>query len=99
MFHSDSGAQETERWFMPGEIGLERGREQIALSNTAFLTRAMSGVGRFDGNTWAIRNRLTPRLKFSHNLRRIFPPSLFAEHPEFFPEQAGRRIRPPEKSG
>ncbi len=90
------GQVETERWFMPGELGYEPGSAPGPLSGRAFLTRAMSGVSRFDDGEWARHNRLTSSLRFSHNLSRVFPASLYEEHPEFFPLENGQRIRPPE---
>lgn len=90
---------QVERWFMPGELGREAGATPPALTDRAFLTRALGGATRANDGGWAEFNRLTPRLAFSHNLSRVFPPALHAEHPEFFPEENGRRIRPPDGSG
>lgn len=90
---------QVERWFMPGEPGREPGATPPALTDRAFLTRALGGATRANDGGWAEFNRLTPRLAFSHNLNRVFPPALHAEHPEFFPEEQGRRIRPPDGSG
>lgn len=59
-----------------------------------FRTRAMSGMAGETGRAWAQHNGLTPRLAFSHHLAAIFPPSLHAEHPEFFPLVNGERMRP-----
>jgi hypothetical protein len=55
----------------------------------------MSGVP----DDWAKHNSLTSRLAFSHSLSAVFPPSLYAEHPEFFPLIAGQRLQPPPGSG
>ena len=85
-----------ERWFMPGDLGYERGVPPGPLSENAFLTRAMGSLGGKAGNIWATNHRLTPRLNFSHNLSRVFPSALYDEHPEFFPLEAGQRFRPPE---
>jgi len=85
----------TERWFMPGELGHEPGVAPGPLSENAFLTRALGSLGGKEGKIWAANNSLTSRLNFSHNLSRIFPASLYDEHPEFFPLEEGRRIRPP----
>ncbi len=93
-FSPETQVRETERWFMPGELGHEKGRAK-PLSKNAFQTRAMTGVGRFDGDEWAKNNLLTSRLDFSHNLSRVFPSALYEKHPEFFPLEDGRRIRPP----
>lgn len=91
-----------ERHFFPGELG----RVQIATGQlsgergdvkaSAYLTRWLSGVARDEaGNAWAAANGVTRPLAFSHNLSRIFPPALHAEHPEFFPLENGKRIAPP----
>lgn len=90
---------QVERWFMPGATGREPGATPPPLGDHAFLTRALGGTTRANDGGWAEFNRLTPRLAFSHNLNRVFPPALHAEHPEFFPEEKGRRIRPPEGAG
>jgi hypothetical protein len=58
----------------------------------------MSSVASEDGEEWSRQNGLTKGLSFSHNLLRIFPPSLYAEHPEFFPLENGVRLQPPEGS-
>lgn len=88
--------QETasERWFMPGELGHEPGAVPSALSENAFLTRALGLPGGREGSIWTANNGLTSRLNFSHNLSRTFPPELYDEHPEFFPLEDGRRLRP-----
>jgi hypothetical protein len=83
-----------ERWFMPGPLGHVPGRTPPPPSPRAYLTRAMSGVDRFDGGDWARHNGLGAPLKFSHNLSHVFPPSLRAQHPEYFPLVGGERLRP-----
>ena len=90
---------EPERWFMPGEVGHESGLASKPLTDEAFLTRALGRLGGKEGKKWGEHNRLTFRLNFSHNLSRVFPPILYDEHPEFFPEEAGGRIRPPKRGG
>lgn len=91
-----AASRPVERWFLPGALGHEQGRTPPRPSERAFLTRAMGGGGRYDENAWAGHNRLTPRLSFSHNLGSVFPPALYGEHPEYFPEEKGKRIRPPD---
>jgi hypothetical protein len=54
----------------------------------------MSGGGQNGGSEWARHNDLTAPLAFSHNLSRVFPPELYASHPEYFPLVAGERIKP-----
>lgn len=84
------------RAFMPGEIGREPGREPPGPSPRAYLTRAMYHVADEGEKEWSRENELTQGLSFSHNLRNVFPPKLFDEHPEFFPLEDGVRFRPPE---
>jgi hypothetical protein len=85
-----------ERQFVPGAIGGERGFHAAAGDGvaTAFRTRAMTGLSGPDAEEWARANALTAPLAFSHNLGRVFPPELFARHPESFPLIAGRRLKP-----
>jgi len=46
-------------------------------------------------DTWGRFNRTRARVKFHHNLKKLFPPSRFAAtHPEFFPMVNGRRLLP-----
>ena len=87
---------DTARAFMPGELGSEPGRSAPGPSPRAYLTRAISAGGGEEGEAWARENGLTRALSFSHNLLNVFPPSLFGEHPEFFPLESGVRFRPPE---
>ena len=54
----------------------------------------MSGVGPNGGGEWARHNNLTAPLAFSHNLNRVFPPELYASHPEYFPFVDGVRVQP-----
>lgn len=60
-------------------------------SDRSFLTRAFSGVSDSD---WKLFNHLTPALRFSHNLNKVFPASLFDEQPELFPMVDGQRMKP-----
>jgi hypothetical protein len=85
---------EPARWFMPGLLGHEPGRPPPPPAPAAYLTRALGGVNIVDGGAWAQLNALTPRLAFSHNLSRVFPPEAHAAHPEFLPEIGGRRAVP-----
>ena len=84
----------TERWFVPGEIGHEYGRSTEVPTARAFLTRAMSGVARGNDEEWARHNHLTKPLAFSHNLGNVFPAELFQRHPEYFPLADGHRLQP-----
>jgi hypothetical protein len=91
-------ADDVARWFQPGGLGAEPGGQPRKIPPQTFLTRALSGTDRSDGGVWANHNQLTPRFAFSHNLNQIFAPKIYDSHPEFFPLEAGRRLRPPEKS-
>lgn len=84
-----------ERHFTPDEIGSESGALPPLPGKPAFLTRSLGALGQSEADKeWARMNLLTSQLDFSHNLSRVFSPTLYGEHPEFFPEEAGRRIQP-----
>ena len=91
-------ASQPERWFAPGPIGHEHGRASPAPGSSAFLTRHIGGLDSPAAVDWARCNGLTPPLSFLHNLWSVFPPSLFATHPEYFPMVNGKRERPAEHS-
>lgn len=91
---SVSAGGETERWFAPGAWGWEAGKSAPAPGPSAYLTRHVGGLGAPAAVAWARHNHLTDALSFSHNLGGVFPASLYAEHPEYFPEVKGRRVRP-----
>ncbi len=79
-------------------MGYEPGRETPRPGSAAFLTRHIGGLGTPVAAAWARHNGLTPALSFSHNLASVFPPTLFAEHPDFFPLVNGKRERPAAQS-
>lgn len=87
-------------WFMPGPLGRARITTPVPLKPSAggYLTRAI-GLSRPEEKTWAKHNGLTPALSFSHHLAEVFPVSLYATHPQFFPLIGGRRLDPPKGSG
>jgi len=89
-----TGPREPERWFIPGPLGHEPGANAAAPSPRAFLTRTLSGVNPNGGGEWARRNGQTGPLAFMHNLSRVFPPELYASHPEYFPFVDGARMQP-----
>ncbi len=71
------------------------GGSRSVREGAGFRMRVLDGVERDDGD--AARGRRSDdaaRLDFSHHLKAIFTPELHAEHPEFFPLVAGRRLRP-----
>ena len=91
-------ASRPERWFAPGPLGHEAGRAVPLPGPAAFLSRHIGGLGSPAAAAWARHNGLTPALSFSHNLTTVFPPTLFAEHPDFFPMVNGKRERPAAQS-
>ena len=91
-------ASHQERWFAPGPIGHEGGRAAPPPRSAAFLTRSIGGLGSPAASAWGRSNGLTPALSFSENLASVFPPSLFAKQPEYFPMVNGKRERPADNS-
>ena len=91
-------ASHQERWFAPGPLGHERGRAAPPPRSAAFLTRSIGGLGSPAASAWGRSNGLTPALSFSENLASVFPPSLFAKQPEYFPMVNGKRERPADNS-
>ncbi|MES2697029.1 MAG: DUF4838 domain-containing protein, partial [Verrucomicrobiota bacterium] len=86
------------RWFTPGALGFEPGRGTAPPpppGPSAFLTRTLTGLLEPRARLWGQRNDLTPKLNFTHSLKDIFPPALFATHPEYFPLADGKRLNPP----
>jgi hypothetical protein len=80
-----------KRQFIPGALGQERGRGN-ALTARAFTTRALWGVSSTDD--WARTNHLNEPLAFSHAMGQLFPPELYASHPEYFPWVDAARYQP-----
>jgi hypothetical protein len=87
-----------ERWFAPGPTGREPGHAASPPGPAAFRSRHIGGLGSPAAAAWAQHNGLTPALSFSHNLASVFPPTLFAEHPDYFPLVNGRREQPTAQS-
>ncbi len=90
------------RWLFPGELG-EHVPSHATLDVQAaevrdapsFFSRQMSGLRGREQVIWAQRNRMHGRIKFHHNLIRLFPPETYTKtHPEFFPIQNGTRFLP-----
>jgi hypothetical protein len=92
------GRGRTERWFIPGPLGHEDGRDSGELGIRAYRTRAISGADTNDGGEWLRHNGSGAPVSFSHNLLNVFPPILYERHPEFFPQEGTRRIKPPENA-
>lgn len=92
--HRDEMGFLLERHFIPGPLGYEPGDAPPAPGPRAYRTRAYSGLDSPEAKAWGAANGLGRRPAFSHNLASVFPPSLYATHPEFFPLVAGSRMRP-----
>lgn len=90
------------RWLMPGEFGVDVPKHRSvdvpiteAVSAPAFRSRKLSGLRGAAQRKWARRLRMHGRIKFHHNMNRLFPPSRYADaHPEFYPMMGGRRYIP-----
>ncbi|MFH0795952.1 MAG: DUF4838 domain-containing protein [Candidatus Omnitrophota bacterium] len=89
------------RWLFPGDLGeyipehktLRIPADEVR-QEPAFFSRSFSGLGA-QGETWARRNRMHNRVKFSENLLWLFPPEKYTKtHPEFFPIISGERYLP-----
>jgi hypothetical protein len=88
-------------WYFPGKLGEvipERANWSVAdgltIEAPAYNSRDFAGIGSGDDSLWARRNLLAERFVFIHNLQNVFPPSLYSQHPEFFPLRNGTRIQP-----
>ncbi len=88
------------RWYEPGDLGekipqLDRWQPPVLdrVVAPAFMSRSFYALGE-GGELWAQRNGLHDRLPHSHAMSRLFAPSLFDEHPEWFPLREGKRYRP-----
>ena len=92
------GGPGPERWFVPGPLGHEPGKGTLPLGSDAYASRFIYGLDSPAAREWARRNKLTDSLNFSHHLAQVFPPTLFAAHPEYFPWMNGQRERPAENS-
>lgn len=95
------------RWLLPGPDGDDVPvRSTISIpegtvrDEPVFFSRLFSGL-RGDWQTrWARFNRMHGRIKFHHNLLRVFPPETYTKtHPEFFPMKDGKsRYLPPKNN-
>ncbi len=97
------------RWYLPGPLGEHVPEVSLAelgdfeeTGSPGFRSRQFSGLRVRESREWAVNNRMerpgraNRRYRFHHNVRRIFTPDLFDEHPEIFPLWDGERYRPPE---
>lgn len=90
------------RWLLPGPVGtdvpanktLSLNREAIR-EQPAFFSRQITGLDGPVQEEWGRRLRVHLRVEFHHNLKELFPPSLYARaHPEFFAQIGGKRLIP-----
>lgn len=86
------------RQFVPGALGYEAGADAPPAGRAAYHTRSMSMPGVPGGERWQAANQVTGHFNFSHNLHRVFPPSLYPSHPEYFPWVDGARWQPAAKA-
>ncbi len=93
------------RWYLPGPLGEVVPEVSVAgledfetRREVAFQSRQFSGLRDRQSREWVVRNHFdrTRSHRFHHNVRRIFTPDLFDDHPEVFPLWDGERYRPPE---
>jgi len=92
------------RWLLPGpdgddvptmkNIAIPQG---VVKEEPAFFSRLFSGLRGSWQAKWARFNRMHGRVRFHHNLLRVFPPETYTStHPEFFPMKDGEtRFLPP----
>jgi hypothetical protein len=91
---------EPERWYFPGPLGYEPGvtappeKDPPAGPPRGFTSRMFSGGAGAEGAAWEQRNGHTSSVQLMHNLDRVFPAELAAQHPEYFPWVQGRRYLP-----
>ncbi len=87
------------RWLIPGPLGEDVPSHDVIRVpvgkhsyEPAILSRLWSGAHY--GGDWSLRQRIHGRYQFHHNLLRVFPPELFDEHPQYFPQHGSMRYRP-----
>lgn len=80
------------RWLMPGPDGedvpqLDALSVPISLERDQPITISRHFFGT-DGPTsfseWAMNNRMYDNIQFHHNMTRLFDPSVFSDHPEYY---------------
>ena len=81
------------RWLFPGELGeyipcyetLKISTKEVQ-QEPIFFSRFFSGLKGKEQADWARYNRMHHRVRFHHNLLRLFPPETYTKiHPQFFP--------------
>ncbi len=97
------------RWLMPTELWeevpqqsrLEIPRESFR-SEPVYLSRRLSPLLNLESPKpepqWARRNRARGRIEFHHQMKELFPVSLYGQsNPEFYPILNGKRFIPPDE--
>lgn len=90
------------RWLFPGELGIDiPAKKMLALNREpirqqpAFYSRRITGLEAPPQDEWLRRMRVHSRIEFHHNLKQLFPPSIYARtHPEFYALVGGKRRIP-----
>ena len=88
------------RWWQPDQDGMLGPGDIIPKSASIHIPRDMFRIEEPDYKSRWFRFapyhsfRLRNRDKFHHALRNIFPLEMYDQHPEYFPEIDGQRIRP-----
>ncbi|KPA15314.1 Carbohydrate-binding CenC domain protein [Candidatus Magnetomorum sp. HK-1] len=88
------------RWLFPGEIGEHIPKKQTLSiqslpinQSPKFISRCLSGLYEktSDQLQWARRNRMHSRIRFMHNLHKIFPIDPYLKtHPHLYPKKNGK---------
>jgi len=90
------------RWLMPGPDGVvvpqqrSIGVPQADIrQEPAFFSRRFSGLTTKEEGEWQRFVRMSSRIRFHHNLNKLFPPETYGStHPEFYPLVDGQRRVP-----
>lgn len=90
------------RWYMPTEVGEHVPSKPTftvpaidLAENPDWLSRLWSAADRADKGEWNKRNLIRSRFSFHHYLNVWMQPSLYDEHPDWFPlRPKGERYRP-----
>ncbi len=93
------------RWLLPGELGEDVPRRNTvtipAVDRTegpGFLNRRVPGMQNTAPavERWSSRHKLgySMRLEHSHHWQEVVPASLHEQHPDWFAEIGGKRVRP-----
>lgn len=81
------------RWLMPGPDGEHVPQQssiviprELVRDEPAAISRHFFGMDSPPASVaWARRNRMHDNIQFHHNLEYLFDPTVFADHPEYYP--------------